>query len=76
MILKNIFAQKLAKIGVFAQTTASFCKIWIITLVLEKRGNFFAENRQKSPKIAENCDQNTDPWNLYDRLRASLLIVT
>jgi hypothetical protein len=40
------------KIGVFAQTTASFCKKLIITLVLEKKTPiFFAENRRKSQKI-------------------------
>jgi hypothetical protein len=34
----------------FAQTTASFCKKLIITLVFEKNANFFAENWQKSQK--------------------------
>jgi hypothetical protein len=34
----------------FAQTTASFCKVLIITLVFEKTP-FFAENGQKSQKI-------------------------
>jgi hypothetical protein len=49
---KNIFAKNFSEnIGVFAQTTASFCKIVIITLVFEKNANFFAENWQKSPKI-------------------------
>jgi hypothetical protein len=35
----------------FAQTTASFCKNVIITLVFEKNATFFAENWQKSQKI-------------------------
>jgi hypothetical protein len=42
----------------FAQTTASFCKNMIITLVFEKNANFF---RRKLAKIAENCDHNIDP---------------
>jgi hypothetical protein len=33
------------------QNKAEFCKILIITLVLEKSANFFAENCQKSQKI-------------------------
>jgi hypothetical protein len=37
--------------GVFAQTTASFCKILIITLVFEKNANFSAKNWQKSQKL-------------------------
>jgi hypothetical protein len=41
--LKNIFAEKVGKnIGVFAQIAASFCKNLIITLVFEKRADFFA----------------------------------
>jgi hypothetical protein len=35
----------------FAKTTASYCKIVIITSVFEKNANFFAENWQKSQKI-------------------------
>jgi hypothetical protein len=52
MIL-NIFSPKnLAKIlAFFAQTTASFCKNMIVTLLVEKNANFFAENWQKSQKI-------------------------
>jgi hypothetical protein len=45
--LKN-FAEKLA---FSAQNKAKLCKNWIITLVFEKNGNFFAENCQKSQKI-------------------------
>jgi hypothetical protein len=48
--LKKYFRQK--KIGeniaVFVQTSASFCKNLIITLVSEKNAIFFAENWQKS----------------------------
>jgi hypothetical protein len=36
--------------GFFLQitaTTASFCKVWIITLVSKKNANYFAENRVK-----------------------------
>jgi hypothetical protein len=48
----NIFAEKIGEnIGVFAQTTATFCKNVIITLVFEKNANFFAENGQNSQKI-------------------------
>jgi hypothetical protein len=42
---KNIFAEKLA---FYAQTTASFCKNLIITLVFEKKTPRF------SPKIGKN----------------------
>jgi hypothetical protein len=42
----------LAKIlAFFAQTSASFCKNLIITLVLEKNANSFAENWEKLQKI-------------------------
>jgi hypothetical protein len=50
---KNISAKKFGEnIGVFfAQTTASFCKNVIITLVFEKNPNYFAKNWQTSQKI-------------------------
>jgi hypothetical protein len=42
----------------------SFSENLIKTLVFEKTANFFAENWQK---IAENSNQNIDPWiNFYD----------
>jgi hypothetical protein len=45
---KNIFAEKFGEnIGVFSQTTASFCKNVIIKLVFEKNAIF-------SPKIGKN----------------------
>jgi hypothetical protein len=44
--------KNLAKIlAFFAQITASFTKKYIMTLVLEKNANCFAENGQKSQKI-------------------------
>jgi hypothetical protein len=53
MILKIFLPKNLGIILAFyAQTTDSFCKNVIITLVFEKSGNFFAVNWQKSPKIA------------------------
>jgi hypothetical protein len=52
MIFKIFSPKNLAKILAFyAQTTASFCKNLIITLVFEKNANFFAENCQKSQRI-------------------------
>jgi hypothetical protein len=52
MILKIFSPKKLAKkLAFFAQTTASFCKKLIITMVFEKNANFF---RRKLSKIAEN----------------------
>jgi hypothetical protein len=42
----------------FAQTTASFFKNLIVTLVFENNANFFAENWQKT---GENCDHNIEP---------------
>jgi hypothetical protein len=52
MILKMFSAKNLAKIlAFFAQTTISFCKNLILTLVFEKNANFFrrklAKNRRK-----------------------------
>jgi hypothetical protein len=48
----------------FVQTTlASSCKNLTATLFFEKNAKFFAENRRKSPKIAENRDDNIDPTN-------------
>jgi hypothetical protein len=42
MILEIFSPKKLVKkIGVFSQTTASFCKHLIVTLVFEKKANFF-----------------------------------
>jgi hypothetical protein len=49
---KTIFAKK--NIGVFPQTTASFLRNMITTLV-----------RSKLSKIAENCDYNIDPWSKW-----------
>jgi hypothetical protein len=68
MILKIFSPKNLANIlALFAQTTASFGKNVIRTLVFEKNVNyFFAENRQK---IEENCDHNIDPSCLKSILR-------
>jgi hypothetical protein len=51
MIFKLVLRNILAKMAVFAQTTARFCKNLIITLVFEKNANFFAEDWQISQKI-------------------------
>jgi hypothetical protein len=52
VIIFKIFSQNLAKmLAFFAQTTASFCKNVIVTLVSEKNVIFFVENLQKSQKI-------------------------
>jgi hypothetical protein len=52
MILKMFSTKNMSKIlAFFAQTTVTFCKNLIITLVLEKNANFFAENWQKSQNI-------------------------
>jgi hypothetical protein len=53
----------LAENGVFAQTTATFCKNLIITLVFEKNANCFAENWQKSPKIV--ILTSTPDWAIW-----------
>jgi hypothetical protein len=47
----------------FAQTTVSFCKNWIITLVFEKNA-IFAENWQKSQKIV--IITSTPEWTKGD----------
>jgi hypothetical protein len=60
MILKIFSPKNLATIlFFFAQTTARFCKNLIVTLVFEKKRQFF---RRKFAKIAENCDYNIDPF--------------
>jgi hypothetical protein len=52
MILKNIFAEKIAKkLAFLTKNKAKLFKIMIITLVFEKNANFFAKNCQKSQKI-------------------------
>jgi hypothetical protein len=60
MILKIFSTKNLAKkMAFFAQTTASFWKILIITLVFEKKTPI---SSPKMSKIAANCDHNIDPW--------------
>jgi hypothetical protein len=52
MIFKIFSPKNLAKILAFlAQTTASFCKNLIVTLVFEKNSNYFAENWQNRRKL-------------------------
>jgi alpha/beta superfamily hydrolase len=63
MILKKIEETFGEHIGVFAQTTASFCKKLIITSVFKKKRHFF---HQKLSKLAENCDHNID--TIRDRI--------
>jgi hypothetical protein len=48
------------KLAFLTQNKAKICKILIITLVFEKKRQFF---RRKLSKIAENCDHNIDPWD-------------
>jgi hypothetical protein len=43
------------------QNKAKLCKILIITLVFEKKRQFF---RRKLPKIAENCDHRSQDREL------------
>jgi predicted amidophosphoribosyltransferase len=56
----NIFAEKFSeKIGVFAKTTASFCKNCDHNIGFWEKRQFC---RRKLSKIAENCDHNIDSW--------------
>jgi hypothetical protein len=72
MIFKIFSPKNLAKIlAFFAQTTASFCKNVIITLVFEKTPFF----RRKLAKIAENCDHSIDPSASLHRLLAFLSLI-
>jgi hypothetical protein len=72
MILKIFSLKNLAKIlAFFAQTTASFCKTLIITLVFEKNANFFAENWHKSQKIV--IITSTPDWANFRLLGECLL---
>jgi hypothetical protein len=49
MIFKIFSPKNLAKIlAFFAQTAATFCKIFIITLVFEKNDNIFAKKLGKN----------------------------
>jgi hypothetical protein len=55
IIFKTFSPENLAKIlAIFAQTTASFCKNFIITLICKKNAIF----SPKMAKIAQNCDHN------------------
>jgi hypothetical protein len=57
---KKYFCQTIGeKIGVFdSKTKLNYANNLIITLVFEKKRQFF---RRKLSKIAENCDYNIDP---------------
>jgi hypothetical protein len=59
MILKY-FRRKIQrkKLAFLTQNKAKICKIWIITLFLGEKRQFF---RRKLAKIAETCDHNIDP---------------
>jgi hypothetical protein len=63
---KNIFAEKCCQKywRFLAQTTASFCKIVIITMFFLRKTPIF---RRKLAKIAENCDHNIGPWKFRSR---------
>jgi hypothetical protein len=66
----------LAKIlAFFAQTTASFCKNFIITLGFEKNANIFAENWQKSQKIVIIQSTPGESFKVYLELKISLAAV-
>jgi hypothetical protein len=60
MIFK-IFSPKNSakKLAFLTQNKAKLCENLIITLVFDKKRQFF---RRKLSKIAENCDHNIDPW--------------
>jgi hypothetical protein len=53
VMLLNIFVKKIAKnLAIFAQITAIYVDgKMLITLVVKKNANFFADNWQKMPKI-------------------------
>jgi hypothetical protein len=55
---KNIFAKKLAQIGVLLKLLLVLWKNYDNIGFWEKR-QFF---RRKISKIAEDCDHNIDPW--------------
>jgi hypothetical protein len=59
-VILKIFSPKnfANKLAFFAQSKAKLRKNVIITLVFEKKRQFF---RKKLAKIAENCDHNIDP---------------
>jgi hypothetical protein len=52
MILKTFLRKKIAKKWqFFCSKSCFFCKDWIVAQVTKKNANFFAESRQKSPKL-------------------------
>jgi hypothetical protein len=53
MIKKKYFRRKIQrkKLAFLTQNKAKLCKTLIVTLVFEKKRQFFAENCQKSQKI-------------------------
>jgi hypothetical protein len=60
------------KLAFLTRNKAKLCKNLIITMfVFEKNAVFFAENRRKLAKIAENCGHNIDPWSPCSTLSAS-----
>jgi hypothetical protein len=60
VMIFRIFSPKFfAKKVVFAQTTASFRKNFIIASIFEKNASFF---RRKLAKMAENCDRPPTTW--------------
>jgi hypothetical protein len=68
-IFKYFCRKKIAKILAFlTRNKAKLCKIVIVTLVFEKKRQFF---RGKSAKIAENCDHNIDPQEPILRSRVT-----
>jgi hypothetical protein len=57
MILKIFLPKKRRKMAFLTQNKAKYDKFSIITLVVEKKRQFF---RRNLAKIAENCDHNID----------------
>jgi hypothetical protein len=51
------------KFSVLTQNKAKLCQNLIITLVFEKKRQFF---RRKLAKIAENCAHNIGPWSRFN----------
>jgi membrane-associated PAP2 superfamily phosphatase len=57
----NIFAKKIGEnLAFLTQNKATLPKNWIITLVFEKKRQFFAEQLSK---IAENLNHSIGPWS-------------
>jgi hypothetical protein len=70
-MIHKIFSPKNSakKLAFLTQNKAKLCKIWFVTLVFDKKGNFFAENCRKLQKIViiTSTPGHTE-WSYVDKV--------